>query len=88
MMSLLTISGGLARVVGPILLAKVYSEEGPRLTFILSISFVLFGVIMVVTFCKRLVPYSVYESRLQSANTKESSPSNDVSINADQSSNT
>ena len=88
MMSLLTISGGLARVLGPLLLAKVYSEEGPILTFILSICFVLFGVIMVVAFYKRLVPYSVYESRLQSANTKESSPSSDVSINADQSSNT
>ena len=88
MMSVLTISGSSARVVGPLLLAKVYSEEGPILTIILSICFVLFGVIMVVAFYKRLVPYSVYESRLQSANTKESSPSSDVSINADQSSST
>ena len=87
-MSVLTISGSSARVVGPLLLAKVYSEKGPILTIILSICFVLFGIIMVVAFYKRMVPYSVYESRLQSANTKESSPSSDVSINADQSSNT
>ena len=87
-MSVLTISGSSSRVVGTLLLTKVYSEEGPMLTFILSICFILFGVIMVVAFYKRMVPYSVYESRLQSANTKESSPSNDVSINADQSSNT
>ena len=87
-MSVLSISSSSASVVGTLLLTKVYSEEGPRLTFILSICFILFGVIMVVAFYKRLVPYSVYESRLQSANTKESSPSSDVSINADQSLNT
>ena len=88
MMSVLTISGSSARVLGPLLLAKVYGEEGPILTIILCICFVIFGVLMVVAFYKRMVPYSVYESRLQSANTKESSSSNDVSINADQSSNT
>ena len=73
MMSVLTISGSSSRVVGTLLLTKVYSEEGSKLTFILSFCFILFGVTMVVAFYKRLVPYSVYESRLQSANTKESS---------------
>ena len=71
MMGCLTISGSSARVVGPLLLAMVYSEEGPQVTFLLFICFVFFGVLMVVAFYRRMVPYSVYEARLQSVGTKE-----------------
>ena len=39
MMGCLTMSGSSARVVGPLLLAKVYSEEGPQVTFILFTCF-------------------------------------------------
>ena len=85
-MSCLTISGNIARVVGPLLLAKVYSEEGPQLTFIISICVVFFGVLMVVAFYRRMVPYSVYEATLESVGRKECSPSNHVSVNGDQSS--
>ena len=85
MMGFLTISGSLARAVGPLLLAKVYSEEGPQLTFIVLICFVFFGVLMMVAFYRRMVPYSVYEATLQSVSRKEWSPSNCVSVNEDQS---
>ena len=84
-MSCLTISGNVARVVGPLFLAKVYSEEGPQLTFIVLICFVFFGVLMMVAFYRRMVPYSVYEATLQSVSRKECSQSNCVSVNEDQS---
>ena len=85
-MSYLTISGSSARVVGPLLLAKVYSEKGPQLTFLVSICFVFFGVLMVVAFYRRMVPYSVYEATLQSVSRKECGPPNHVTLNRDQSS--
>ena len=85
-MSCLTISGNVARVVGPLFLAKVYSEEGPQLTFIVLICFVFFGVLMVVAFYRRMVPHSVYEATLESVSRKECSPSNHVNVNGDQSS--
>ena len=66
MMGYLTMSGSSARVVGPLLLAKVYSEEGPQVTFILFTCFAFFGVLMVVAFYRRMVPYSVYETKVQS----------------------
>ena len=82
MMGYITMSGSLGRIVGPLLLAKVYSEEGPRITFIVSICFVFFGVLTVLAFYRRIVPYSVYQSRLQSM---EYDSQNHVSVNADQS---
>ena len=85
MMGYITMSGSLGRIVGPLLLAKVYSEEGPRLTFIVSISFVFFGVLTVVAFYRRIVPYSVYQSRLQSMNSKKYNSPNRVNVNTDQS---
>ena len=84
MMSCLTISGSAARVVGPLLLAMVYNEEGPQVTFMVSMGFVLFGVLMVVAFYRRMVPYSVYEASLQSSR-KECSLPNHVSVNEHQS---
>ena len=81
MMGCLTISGGSARVVGPLLLAKVYSEEGPQVTFILFICLVFFGVLMVVAFYRRMVPYSVYETKVQSVSTKDCGPPNRISVN-------
>ena len=83
-MGYITMSASLGRVVGPLLLAKVYSEEGPRITFIVSICFVVTGVFVIVAFYKRMVPYSVYQSRLQSVNS-EYGPPNHVSVNANQS---
>ena len=64
MMGCLTISGSSVRVVSPLLLAKVYSEKRPQVTFILLICFVFFGVLMVVAFYRRMVPYSVYETKV------------------------
>ena len=84
-MSCLTISGNAARVVGPLLLAMVYSEKGPQVTFMVSMGFVLFGVLMVMAFYRRMVPHSVYEARLQSVSRKECSSPNHVSVNEDQS---
>ena len=85
MMGFLTISGSLARVVAPMLLAKVYSKKGPQVTFSFFILFVFFGVLMMVAFYRRMVPYSVYEATLQLDSRKECSPSNRVSVNKDQS---
>ena len=81
MMGCLTMSGSSARVVGPLLLAKVYSEEGPQVTFILFICFVFFGVLMVVAFYRRMVPYSV---KVQSVSTKDCRPPKHVSVIEDQ----
>ena len=84
MMGCLTISGSLAHVVSPLLMAKIYSEEGPQVTFTVLICFVFFGVLMVVAFYRRMVPYSVYEARLQSVSGKECVSPNHVSVNEDQ----
>ena len=84
-MGFFSISGGLARVVAPMLLAKVYSEKGPQLTFVVFILIAFFGVLMMVAFYRRMVPYSVYEATLQSVSRKEYSQSNCVSVNEDQS---
>ena len=84
-MSCLTISGNVARVVGPLFLAKVYSEKGPQVTFMISMCFVFFGVLMMVAFYRRMVPYSVYEATLESVSRKECGPSNHVKVNGDQS---
>lgn len=80
MMSCLTLSGSGGRVVGPLLLAKVYSEEGPQVTFILFICFVFFGVLMVVAFYRRMVPYSVYDTKVQSVSTKDCGPPQIISV--------
>ena len=86
MMGYLTLSGSSARVVGPLLLAKIYSEEGPQVTFILFICLVFFGVLMVVAFYRRMVPYSVYEAKVQSVSTKDHGSSNHASaVNDNQS---
>ena len=82
-MSCVTISAGIARGSGPLLLAMVYSEKGPQITFILSICIVFFGVLIVMAFYRRMVPHSVYKSRLQSVSRKECSSSNHVSVNED-----
>ena len=84
MMGCLTISGSLARVVSPLLMAKIYDEEGPQVTFIVFICFVLFGVLMVVAFYRRMVPYSVYEAKVQSVSTKDFGPPKHISVNEDQ----
>ena len=84
MMGLFTISGSGARVIGPVLLAKVYSEEGPQMTFILFICYVFFGVLILVAFYRRMVPYSVYETKVLSVSTKDHGPPKHVSVNEDQ----
>lgn len=70
-MGYITMSGSLGRVVGPLLLAKVYSSEGPRVTFITSIIFVFLGLLVVIAFYRRLVPYSVYEAKLKLIKSKK-----------------
>jgi len=86
-MGYITMSGSLGRIIGPLVLAEVYSEEGPRITFIVSISFVFLGILTLVAFYRRIVPYSVYQSRLQAADSnKHNSPAR-VSVNGDQESN-
>ena len=85
MMGFFSTSASLGRVVAPMLLAKVYSEKGPQLTFIVFIFVAFFGVLMMVAFYRRMVPHSVYEATLQSISRKECGPSNCVSVNEDQS---
>ncbi|XP_065884613.1 major facilitator superfamily domain-containing protein 8-like isoform X2 [Dysidea avara] len=63
MMGFLSASASFGRIVGPSLLAKVYHEEGPRVTFLICIGVVLIGVITTIAFYTRLVPYSVYEQK-------------------------
>jgi len=66
MMGFLSASSSLGRILGPPLLAKVYHEEGPRITFLICIGVVLLGVITIVAFYTRLVPYSDYEKKTKS----------------------
>ena len=86
-MAYITMSGSLGRIIGPLVLAKVYSEEGPIITFIVSISFVFFGILTIVAFYRRIVPYSVYQSRLQSANSNGHNSTGHVNEKANQQSN-
>jgi len=74
MMGYMSAFGSLGRIFGPLLLAKLYSEEGPRLTFLVSIFIVLLGILITLAFYKRLVPYSVFEERSKS-NESSSPPS-------------
>ena len=64
MIGFLSAAGCLGRILGPSILAKVYHEEGPRVTFLICIGVVLLGVITTIAFYTRLVPYSVYEQKL------------------------
>ena len=56
------------------------------MTFILFICFVFFGVLMVVAFYRRMVPYSVYETKVQSVSIQRTmhGPPKHVNVNEDQ----
>jgi len=65
MIGFLAAAGCLGRILGPSLLAFVYHEEGPRITFLICIGVVLSGVLTTIAFYIRLVPYSVFEKKMK-----------------------
>jgi len=85
MIGFLSAAGCLGRILGPSLLALVYHEEGPRITFLICIGIVLLGMITTIAFYTRLVPYSVYEQKTKNGyvpvNSDDSSTTG--SINSD-----
>lgn len=63
MMGLMSAAGSGGRTVGPLLLANVYYEEGPRITFLMCIGITSLALIILLIYYRRIVPYSVYCQR-------------------------
>ena len=60
MMGLISAAGSAGRTVGPLLLANVYYEGGPRTTFLMCIGIISLALLILLIFYRRIVPYSVY----------------------------
>jgi len=59
MMGLISAAGSGGRTVGPLLLANVYYEGGPRTTFLMCIGIISLALVILLIFYQRIVPYSV-----------------------------
>jgi len=62
-MGFISVAGSAGRAVGPLVLARVYHEEGPLATFLLCIGLTVIGTIILLIFIARLIPYSVYTKK-------------------------
>ena len=60
MMGLISAAGSAGRTVGPLLLANVYYEKGPRTTFIMCIGIIILALAILLIFYRNIVPHSVY----------------------------
>ena len=63
MMGFISVSGSAGRSIGPLVLARLYHEEGPLATFLLCIGIVAVGIVTILVTFVRLVPYSVYSKK-------------------------
>jgi len=63
MMGFISVSGSAGRSIGPLVLARIYHEKGPMATFLLCIGIAALGIVIIVVFYIKLVPYSVYSKR-------------------------
>lgn len=57
MMGVLTAAGSLARALGPIAVTTLYQHTGPQITFASIDGLVFVGILILLAFCRRLVPY-------------------------------
>ena len=53
-------TGGLARIVSPLLVTYLYANFGPRWTFVSVDSLVVLAVVVLLCTYRRLVPYHLY----------------------------
>ena len=60
MMGFISVSGSGGHAVGPLVLARIYHEAGPRATFLTCIGLTAVGATILLIFFRRLIPYSVY----------------------------
>ena len=57
MMGFLTAAGSLARAMGPLLITILYQHKGPAITFATVVGVIGVSIIVLLLFCRRLVPY-------------------------------
>ena len=57
MMGFLTAAGSLARAMGPLLITILYQHKGPAITFPTVVGVIGVSIIVLLLFCRRLVPY-------------------------------
>jgi len=57
MMGILTAAGSLARTLGPISVSALYQHTGPQITFASVDGLVFAGILILLVFCRKLVPY-------------------------------
>ena len=67
MMGFISVSGSAGRAVGPLVLARIYHEAGPLVTFLVCIGLTALGTAILLVFFRRLVPYSVYVKKKDKA---------------------
>lgn len=79
MMGLISAAGSGGRTVGPLLLANVYYMGGPRTTFLMCIGIIILALVLLLTFYKRIVPYSVHCKRLTDTKLSNLNPDSDLS---------
>ena len=57
MMGFLTAAGSLARAMGPLVITLLYQHKGPSITFATVDGLIGVSIIVLLIFCRRLVPY-------------------------------
>ena len=57
MMGFLTAAGSLARAMGPLVITLLYEHKGPAITFATVVGIIGVSIIVLLIFCRRLVPY-------------------------------
>ena len=56
-MGFLTAAGSLARAMGPLVITLLYEHKGPAITFATVAGIIGVAIIVLLVFCRRLVPY-------------------------------
>ena len=69
MMGFISAAGSAGRTAGPLLLANVYYNEGPRTTFIMCIGIISVALAILLVFYKRIVPFDVYRLKVTTKST-------------------
>ena len=62
MMGVLTAAGSLARMVGPIFVSTLYEHTGPEVTFATVDGIVGIGILILLVFFTKLVPFKMNNS--------------------------
>lgn len=60
MMGFISVSGSSGRAVGPLALARLYEKGGPLATYSMCIGLTAVGIVILLVFFIRLIPYSEY----------------------------